>query len=601
VLGVAAGVWSTRDFYLWLDDFVFIGEARRKPFGFDYLTEGLYQHFSPVSRLVNAVALHVLPDHTWAARGFTLLLFASYVGAVVLVCVVVIGRTKIGLLAAASLATSLAVLPLANWWTAAVNILPSVIGGALCLAGAVALARGGSRWWGVLALAGYLVAVLDYETGMLVPAYALAWVLLFPGDEGRLPVRALWRRTGWLWVALGVVGLASLINYRLNYYVDTPGASLGQYAEAFVRSLFQMQLPLVLGFSDLDNRVFTWCGVALAVLGLVTLLVRARRRPAMWKGLAFALAGWLLPISALVLNRVGVVGQTIVTLPYYYCLSTLMVVLGIAAALSVVEPAAEPAAQPGPRESRRRALLPVVLLVAVALAWAHSLGPSSRLVWEAGHRLFPDEPVNDQTFVTALSESAREVASRDPSATLLDGDVPDSVVWSQYAPYNRLNVVAPLIGIRFPIDDPDGSPYIATPKGRLVAVDLEWRQQVDVREGTEPGLQLPDATPSDSGACFEATQASGIEWILPRPVRGDHLMLRAEVTVDRATPYRVYTAEGPGDYTEANNDGKAWDRSGDTSLDTISAHRVDKLVITELDPGVHICLRSLSVGEAVFQ
>lgn len=603
VLGLAAGVWATRDFYLWLDDFVFIGEAKRTPFGLDYLTEGLYQHFSPISRLVDAAAWQVLPDHTWVARGFMLLLLAVHVGAVLLVSVVLLGRTTIGLLAAAALATSLAMLPLVNWWTAGLNILPSVTGTALCLAGAVALARGGSRWWGLLAVVGYTVGVLDYETGMLAPAYALAWVLLFPGAEGRLPLPTLWRRTAWLWLALGVVGAAALVNYRLNYYVDTPGAPLGQYAEALARALFQVQLPLLLGFSDLDNRLFTWCGVAVAVVAVAALLVRAWRRPAAWKGLGFALAGFLLPIAALVLNRVGVVGQVIVTLPYYYALSSLLMVLGIAAALAEPEPAGardRAGVRAGHRARGRVPVVPTVLVVVVVLAWAHSVGPTSRLVFVAGHRLFPDEPVNTPTYITALSSSARDVARRDPDATLLDGDVPDSVVWDQYAPYNRLNVVAPLLGIRFPIDDPDGSPYVATPRGRLVPVDLVWRQRLDVRDGVEPGLQLPPVvTPSADGACFEATSTSGVEWILPRPLRGDHLVLRAEVTVDRATPYRVYTAEGAGDYVEANNDGKAWDPSGDTWLDTISALRVDKLVINQLDPGTHVCVRSLSVGQAV--
>jgi len=409
----------------------------------------------------------------------------------------------------------------------------------------------------------------------------------------------LWHRTGWLWLALGGVGAAALVNYRLNYYTDTPAASLGAYAEAFARSLFEVQLPLILGFSDLDNRIFTWCGIVLAAGAVVALVIRAVRRPAMWRGLGFAAAGWLLPIAALVLNRVGVVGQTAVRLPYYFGLSTMLVVLGVAAALSVDGPQAVP-----PRRARGRmpAAVPVLLALVAVAAWAHSLDPSSGAAWRAGHQLYPDEPVNTDRFVTELRASAQEVAERDPSATLLDAVVPDSVVWPQYVPYNRLGVVARLVGVELPVDDPAGSPYVATSDGRLVPAELVWQQRLTLHRGDEPGLTLSSVSGlagSGGGACFETAKGAAVEWLLPAPVRGDHLVVRAQVTVDRATPYVVYTAAGGSDYGFANNAGKSWDTSRDTWLDPVDAHRVDKLVITGVDAGVRVCLSSLSVGEAV--
>jgi hypothetical protein len=592
VLGVAAAVWSTRGFFLFNDDYLFLGQADRTPLGFGYLTEGLFQHFSPVSRLLNAMAVGVLPEHGWVARAVMLLLYAAYVGAVLMLSVVLIGRTWLGLLTFASLATSLAVLPLANWWTAALNILPALTGSALCLAGAVALARGRSTWWGVLAFIGYLVAVLDYETAVLVPAYAVLWVVLFPGPDGRVSLGTLWRRTGWLWVALGVVGVLTLVNYRVNYYVDTAGASLGEYAEAMARSLGQVQLPLVLGFSDLDHQLFSWCGTALAALGVLALLLRAVRRPAMWKGLIFALAGWLLPSAALVLNRIGVVGQPIVKIPYYYGLSTMLLVVGIAAALAA-------AVDPAPLPGRLRTWLPVVGVVVVALAWIQSVGPSTQIVWVAGQKLFGDKPPATDRFVSGLIDSAADL---EPDATVLNGNVPESLVWAEFAPYNRLDRVAAISGIDLDFDQPDRPAYVATTTGRLVPVDLQWREQLDVRTGTEAGLRLTDVRdlePGDDGLCFRSTATSSVEWVLPDRQRADRLVVRADVRVDRRTAYRLFTASAGSTYAPANGDDKAWDPDSTSALDTVVAHRVDQLAFMSFTPGAKVCLAALAVGEAV--
>ena len=594
VLGVAAAVWSTRGFFLFNDDYLFLGQADRTPFGFTYLTEGLFQHFSPVSRLLDAMAIAVLPEHGWVVRAVLLVLYAAYVGAVLMLSVVLVGRTRLGLLTAASLVTSLAVLPLANWWTAALNILPALTGSAVCLAGAVALARGRSTWWGVLALAGYLVAVLDYETAVLIPGYALLWVVMFPGPEGRVPLRTLWRRTGWLWVALGVVGVLTLVNYRVNYYVETPGASLDEYAEAMARSLGQVQLPLVLGFSDLDDRLFSWCGTALAVLGVFALLLRALRRPAMWKGLTFALAGWLLPSAALVLNRVGVVGQPIVKMPYYYGLSTVLLVIGIAAALAA---AADPA-PPSPPAARGH-----------GCRWSGSWSwpwpgftqsaPARRSCGWPGRSCSATSRRPTDRFVTGLTDSAADL---EPDATVLNGDVPESLVWAEFAPYNRLDRVAAVSGIDLDFDQPDRPAYVATTTGRLVPVDLQWREQMDVGTGTEAGLRLTDVRdlePGDDGLCFRSTATSSVEWVLPDRQRADRLVVRADVRVDRRTAYRLFTASAGSTYAPANGDDKAWDPDSTASLDTVVAHQVDQLVFTSFTPGANVCLAALAVGEAV--
>src|SRR5690349_3191077 len=49
----------TRFTYFFIDDFIFLREARTEAFGVHYLRQPLFEHFSPVTRALDKVLIHV--------------------------------------------------------------------------------------------------------------------------------------------------------------------------------------------------------------------------------------------------------------------------------------------------------------------------------------------------------------------------------------------------------------------------------------------------------------------------------------------------------------------------------------------------------------
>src|SRR6478672_431080 len=160
--------FAVRDVFLFTDDYAFLGQAVRMPFDWTYLAADLFAHFSPVSRLVDAPMVGVLEEHPALLFWALLAMVAVVQASVFLMLRVLFGRSWYALVGGVLLSTSLTLAPLANWWTAGLNIMPAMAGSALCLAGAVRVVEGRSRWWGVLAIGAYLIAVLDYELTMLM-------------------------------------------------------------------------------------------------------------------------------------------------------------------------------------------------------------------------------------------------------------------------------------------------------------------------------------------------------------------------------------------------------------------------------------------------
>ena len=580
--------------FLFQDDYVFLTQARDQAFGLAYLRGDLFGHFSPLSRLINAAVVESLPDHLWIVRFGLLVLGAAYAAAVVLLAVTVFGRTRLALVASFSLATSLAVLPLTNWWTAGLNILPAVACSALCLTGVVRVTAGAPARWAALALGSYGIALLGYESVMLVAGYALLWVLLF-ARRGRMsgPVAVL-RRSWWLWLGFVTLGGLALVNYRVNYWAPTPKAAASDYVAAMTSSLVEVQLPLLLGFSDPEQGSLMQVGTVVAVVALAGLLFRLVRLRAGGRGLVFAVAGWALPSAALVLSRVGLYGTSLVHQPYYYALSTVLVVLGLGVAFSDSS-----RSEPSHTSERFPLALPAALSalgVIACTAWVLSAGPAARSIWNADPGAV-GEPGDERRYVERLRESGARLG-RD--STLVDTDVPTSLVLAAFAPFNRLHVVAALNGVDVPFGRGDRTPYAATAGGVLVPATLSWAELLEVRTGVEAGLAITGTDgpmrPGPSGACFTTTEQTRLEWALPAPVRGEDLVARAEVTVDTETPARLVVIGADGNAAPGNYDDTRWLPGETGALDTIAAQQVDRIAYDSFAPGRTVCLGSLAVG-----
>ena len=174
-VGVAVGASAllialSRGVFLFWDDFVFLGEARPRGPDVGHLTEPLFTHFSPVVRLVNRLIVGAIPDHPWMIPLVLVVLLIAVVSSSIWLLVVLLGRTAPALVGSLLGAPSLTLLPLGNWWTAAVNFLPAMVGCYVSFGAMVLILAGRSRWWALACFAGAAIAVLDYELPMLSSA-----------------------------------------------------------------------------------------------------------------------------------------------------------------------------------------------------------------------------------------------------------------------------------------------------------------------------------------------------------------------------------------------------------------------------------------------
>jgi len=156
------------------------------------------------------------------------------VGSTTFLMISLFDRTWLTLIGTALAAPALSLLPPVNWWTAGLNMMPAFAGLALCLGAMVRLVRGGTRWWALLAVGSFLVAIMSLELGVTAFGYALLWALLFRSRVSAEPWRPLLRRTWWVWALLGGLAVWSVLNYKFNYYQPTPGPSSSLALEALV-------------------------------------------------------------------------------------------------------------------------------------------------------------------------------------------------------------------------------------------------------------------------------------------------------------------------------------------------------------------------------
>jgi len=612
--------YLVRNVVLFSDDYVFFGQAAEQPFGWGYLSADLFGHFSPVSRVVDQLFLPVVQAVPRVVFLLMVLLAAGVQAACFLLMRVLCGRSWLALAGSVLLGTSLTLVPLANWWTAGVNLLPAMAGSALCLAGVAARTSGRSVWWGILAGVGYRLAVLSYELTMLMAGYALARVILFHTRISGERLRSLLARSWWMWLALGTLGALSLVNYRVNYYQPAPPASMPDVVTGLRMSLFETVVPTMLGCHRPGVEWFSALGTLLGLGVLAGLLVfTAVTRRGAWRGWLFAIAGWLVPSAALVLNRVGLYGVGVVTQAFYFFLSTMLVLVGVLTALNSPPRPGRPTvvalsqgrtsgtwvATDG-RVSQRARLATTLTLLVVLSGWWFSAAASVREIQASGR---PSGHLVPAQFVDNLRRSAAEAGAAAGSVNVLDSDVPAALVPPQFAPYNRADRVAAVNGLALEFGRAGEPMYVIGADGQLAPASIDWMSRVPISTGTEPGVTLSGVSDLHSdrarGACFTVAGPNAvINVTLPVPVAGDRLVVRASAFVDRPTVRRLITTgpdtpTAPAGYAAANYDRVMWRTDQHELLDTVKGNAISALSFDSMTVGATICLREIAVGNVV--
>lgn len=584
---------SWRVFLFW-DDFVFLGQAQDSDLTRDYLTEPLFNHFSPVTRAINWLVAGHLAAHPWLVPFTVCALVVAVVLATVWWLVVLFGRTWRALFGSILLAPSLTLIQLGNWWTAAANILPALLGFVVAFASFVLVVRGRSRWWAVPCLVGAGIGVLDYELPMLLSGYLGLWLLLFRDRFTAESLLQVLRRTWWLCLGLVAIGVAAILNYRLNYYDEVARPTIPDLAHAMVRSLVRTLVPTLVGFHDPRTAWFSTLSLVVGWVVLVAVvgwLLLTRRQA--WRGLLFAAAGWALPTLALAVNRVSIFGVTVVDNIIYFFLPAALFLVGLLEAHRgpLRRPVGAGARRSDPGRGAARFAVPTLALVVVA-AYAYSVGPTQRYQLPEGTS--PD-------FVEQARDSAAALEDKD-AFSVVNSDVPGHVVPEMFAPFNRADVVLGLtVPEHLPFDIPVEPYYRVGDSGDLEPVTLDWAAEVQPSESTVPQqLRLVNAAGrsfEDDGMCFRTTADTQLIWTLPEPVSGADLVLRALTHAQRVTPAlaAVSTSENA-EFDRANPDRHVWGPRRPGSLDTVGTDVVGRLKYLGFDAGVRVCVSSLAVG-----
>lgn len=595
VVALAAAVVQVvlaRGVFLFWDDYYFLGEARHTDLDLHYLGETLFTHFSPVLRLVNWLIVGHIAAHPWIVAAAVSVMLVAVIAAVTWLLIVLFGRTWPALVANGLLGTSLTLMPLAAWWTAAGNILPGMAAFMVAFAAAVLVVRRGSRWWVVPCLIASALGVLDYETTILLPVYVGLWVLLVELRASDESVAALLRRTWWLWAGLLVISAAATVNYRINYYESLGTPTLGALARGLVQNLVGNVVPTSLGLHAPGSGWFPHLslivGWVVLVAGVGWLL--ATRRGA-WRGLLLASAGWLLPTLALLLGRLVRYGPGVADDAINSYLPTALVLIGVVEAMR-----APPRASTANRTRRGARLKWTVVPVAAALVvgFVSSVGPTTRYRIPYGA---------DGAFVTAARVSAAETRADIGRFTVVDSLAKPQVMPPSFGMWSRdSNVLA--ISVPDLVFNSARPPYYRfDDRGTLVPAPVEWEMHTQSGPAAEDSpFRISGANDlsndADRGNCFSTTPSTVARWQLPT-VTGTDLVVRTLLTVDRPSDMVLAVSReksGSYGYPYDIDPGINVLAPDGTGTLTIVQGPITGVQLSAFTPDVTVCLRSVEVG-----
>jgi hypothetical protein len=466
VLQVASAAALTSYTYFFLDDWYFIAQARRIPLSIDYLRQGLFEHFSPITRLLDKLLIHDSTGSFALAHDLQLLMYAAAIVAFAFVVRTILGNRWTAFALTVLFGQSLFLIRLLNWWTATANILPSTIFGLLALGAYLRWSRSRSPAWMIASLASFFVSLLDYETAMLLPFYIAVVRLLILEREFRPRAWLAVARREWvIWTGYVLLDVAALINFYSTYYQSAPHPSLPDLLNFLGIAVFGTFIPALVGIKNPQSALGGHQGVIIAcvVVALAAAAYFVYRRPGGWRfALAFVLIA-LLSLLPLGLARVAHWGVHTGKELYYQQSLQFMFLVIVALALRI------PAGREPRRTSTQRSLLMGGLLTAAFAGYgvlfvtsAHTMARSIS-VWD---------PRRSLSYVRNFQASVRRTIARTGrEPVLFNAQVPDEVVGK----YDSYAIFFPMIERHVRFGAVTSPMYVASGGGALVPVSFHPR------------------------------------------------------------------------------------------------------------------------------
>ena len=463
--------------FFFVDDFLFMAQARTQPFDLTYLRESLFEHFSPVSRLLDSLLVTVAPGSFGFAHGIELALYAGAIVAFALVVRTILGNGWAAFALTVIFGQSIFLLRLLNWWTATANILPSSVCMLLAFWCYLRWRETGSRKLLIGSFAAYAVSLLDYEMAILFPAYlALVSGLVLERRPGFRSWVALAWRERWAWTGYVVLDVAALINFYSFYYYPAARASLHAILSYLIVALFETFVPGLVGIKYPANpgshhAVIVAACVVVGAAIVVTLYLRPRA----WRCLVAFTGVFLITMLPVGLTRVAQFGVSIGHVVYYQQSLQFMFLILAAFALSPRwSGRRQPRSVPGLRAlavrvpptllSRRRAVAVVgaAAIAAYAALYVTSLQTMSEASWQ---------PRQDVAYVQRfLAGVARLKRAAGTEPVLVDLKVPKQVLPVKLWPYTTYGQFFALFDPHVRTEAVASRLYVVGRYGRLIRV-----------------------------------------------------------------------------------------------------------------------------------
>jgi hypothetical protein len=522
-LQVVGAALLTSYTYFFFDDFLFLRQAQTQQFGVTYLRESLFEHFSPVTRILDKVLVDLAPGDFFLAHSIQLVLYAAAIVAFALVMRTILGNNWTALALTVLFGQSIFLMRLLNWWTATANILPATVFMLIAIAGYLRWRTGGSQLWLFTSFVAFAISLLDYETAMLFPVY-LALISLLVLEERLGPrswLATLWKER-WAWIGYGLLEILAVLNYVSYYYSPMAHPTLRELGHYMEIALFESFVPALVGIKD-PQAPLSGHTVVIVVAGLLVgsiVVAILYLRPRAWRCLVAFILVFLVTMAPVGLNRIRLFGVSIAQESYYEQSLQFMCLILLAFALSpkwggqrVRTSGHFHTWMTSLRLPRRAiAIVGATAIAGYGVLYVTSVGAMAHASWE---------PRTAHAYVdTFLASVARVKKATGHQPVLIDHEVPVNIMAAAYVPYNRYDQFFGLVDPGLRVDQLAGTGYFVSSNGSLVPVHfislangLLESATVSNTDGTgaAPALSL-----SNSSACVPSGSLSRLHVRLSR-------------------------------------------------------------------------------------
>ena len=483
-LALAARASVVKDSFFITDDFMLMSRAMENDLGWAYLTRVHTGHFEPIGFATMWLLAHLAPLN-WGVTVAVLVAGQAFLSRQVwLLLTELFGRRALVLVPYAIFSITPLTLPAFTWLAAAIIWLPLMIAIAGALRWHARYVRSGAPRDALWAIAWFVVGLASFEKIVIFLPYVVVFTLAVAHGSNLsvASLRALVRRTRWVWLGYVVASVGFLVLYIPGVRSsgnDSPvtAPKLGPLADFVFLSVARTFVPGTFGgpwdwqptsyaLAIVDSpRAFDWAlwvGAAIVVVG--SLVIR-RDVARFWAALLVYLLGSIATVAA---GRVAFGGSIVALETRYLADAVIPLVVTLGATLMPLADDTRPwtstAQQIRQRLPRHLPLATLMVSMAgIAGLSLHAFG---------GYAAFSTNNPARQ-FVTNTLESIEHLPAR---AEVYDTEVPGQIIGPLFASYNTTSrYLAPLMPDRQEAlyeQRVFTSPYVLNPAGALVPMKI---------------------------------------------------------------------------------------------------------------------------------